>query len=282
MVTTYALSKAKIMTIIKYPRTRHIEGSRLQAGDASDDVRLCEIKDKPLIIEEKVDGANVAVSFTKSGELRLQSRGHFLSGGGRERQFSLFKSWAMAHQAVLSERLGSRFIMYGEWLFAKHTVFYDRLPHYFMEFDIYDREAGLFLSTKARRARLLGTPIMPVPVVHEGPVADMDKVLRLVKPSLYKSSDWRQSFDQAVIVSGSRPDMAERQTEDSDMAEGLYIKSEEGGIVTGRYKYVRADFVQAIVASDSHWHDRPIIQNQLADGVEIFAPRLGMKGAYDA
>ena len=46
--------------------------------------------------------------------------------------------------------------MYGEWLYAKHTVYYDALPHYFLEFDIYDKEQAIFLSTKKRK-ELLGS-----------------------------------------------------------------------------------------------------------------------------
>jgi hypothetical protein len=33
---------------------------------------------------------------------------------------------------------------------------------------------------------------------------------------------------------------------------------------------VRADFLQAILDSGSHWAERPIIQNQLAPGIDIF------------
>ncbi len=57
--------------------------------------------------------------------------------------------------------------MYGEWLYAKHTVFYDNLPHYFMEFDVLDRLTRAFLSTTARRELLTGLPVMPVPVIEE-------------------------------------------------------------------------------------------------------------------
>ncbi len=64
------------MKIYKYPRTRHIEGSRLQYGDSRDDQAFENLKGKRLIIEEKVDGANCALSF-EAGKLRLQSRGHF-------------------------------------------------------------------------------------------------------------------------------------------------------------------------------------------------------------
>ena len=39
--------------------------------------------------------------------------------------------------------------------------------------------------------------------------------------------------------------------------------------------------MQAIQAADGHWLDRPILPNGLADGIDIFAPVLGVKGAYD-
>jgi hypothetical protein len=54
--------------------------------------------------------------------------------------------------------------------------------------------------------------------------------------------------------------------------EGLYIKVEEAEIVRARYKFVRASFLTAVSQSGSHWLSRPIIPNQLAAGVDIFAP----------
>ena len=109
------------------------------------------IKNKYIVIEEKVDGANTGISFSDDGELLLQSRGHYLTGGYRERHYNLFKQWANIHQDELFNVLGNRYIMYGEWLYAKHTVYYDALPHYFLEFDIYDKENNVFLDTESRR-----------------------------------------------------------------------------------------------------------------------------------
>ncbi|MEJ6401357.1 hypothetical protein [Yoonia sp. 2307UL14-13] len=94
-------------------------------------------------------------------------------------------------------------------------------------------------------------------------------------------AELREALDKAAIASGNRADFVAKQTEDSDLAEGLYIKVEPVSAVTERYKYVRHDFLQAITASEGHWQDRPILPNQLADGVDIFAPVLGVKGAYD-
>lgn len=48
--------------------------------------------------------------------------------------------------------------------------------------------------------------------------------------------------------------------------EGLYIKWEEDGVVKGRYKLVRETFTSSILDQETHWHDRPIVQNRLVDG----------------
>lgn len=268
------------MKIFKYPRTRHIEGSRLQYGDGADDQAFADLKGQRLVVEEKVDGANCAISF-QNGALRLQSRGHFLTGGGRERHFALLKSWAACHAKAFQAVLGDRYIMYGEWLYAKHTVYYDALPHYFLEFDVLDQDTATFLSTPRRRDLLAGLPVLPVPVIKEDRFESVKALTDLVRPSLYKTSTWRDALTEAAIQSGSRMEFVEKQTEDSDLAEGLYIKQEEQGAVLDRFKYVRADFVQAILDGDSHWHERPILPNKLAAGVDIFAPTLGVKGAYD-
>ena len=145
----------RAMRIIKYPRTLHIEGSRLQPGDEDlgSATPFAHIAGRHLVVEEKMDGANSAISFDADGQLLLQSRGHYLTGGPRERHFALFKQWAGTLAGALWERLGSRYVMYGEWLYAKHTVFYDALPHYFMEFDILDRESRSGSAVSDRESR---------------------------------------------------------------------------------------------------------------------------------
>lgn len=261
--------------ILKYPRTAHLEGSRLQPGDEGQDhVPLSTLKGRHAVVEEKLDGANVGVSFTDAGELLLQSRGHYLSGGGRERQFAPFKQWASAHEARLLERLEDRYVMYGEWLHAKHSVSYDRLPHWFCEFDVYDRVDGVFLSTPRRHALLAGSPVVSVPVLHAGALPSTVKALRaFVRPSLAKSARWRESFERSVERQGLDLALAWRQTDKSALAEGLYIKIENETEVLGRCKWVRPDFVQTILDSGSHHSTRPVIPNGLAAGADIYAPQ---------
>jgi hypothetical protein len=260
--------------LYKYPRTPHVQSSRSQAGDEDlEAVGWEELAGRHLVVEEKLDGANCGVSFSE-GEPWLQSRGHFLMGGARERHFNLLKTWVSVHQTELYERLGERYTMYGEWLYARHTVFYDHLPHYLMEFDILDRQTGVFLSTPARREIWAGSPVVSVPVLHEGPLPSLVALRALVKRSLYKGPRWQEALRQSASEGESEKwgnvERAVRETDPSDEAEGLYIKVEEDGVVKGRYKWVRGSFLDVVAQSNSHWLSRPIVANRLAPGVEIF------------
>ena len=251
--------------IRKYPRTPHIEGSRLQPGDEDlSQIPFDAVRNKTLVIEEKVDGANSAVSFDAEGGLLLQSRGHYLTGGYRERHYNLMKQWANTHRDELYRILGRRYIMYGEWAYAKHTVFYDALPHYFLEFDILDRETGVFLDTPARHRMLEGTSVVSVPVLGRGKYGSMKEILKLLGTSAFVTGDQRQHLYDAAVKLGQDPEKACGETDLSGRMEGLYIKAEKNGQVTERMKYVRAAFLQCVDFSETHWIDKPIIPNQLA------------------
>jgi hypothetical protein len=255
----------------KYPRTPHLQGSRLQVGDEDlEQVPLEALVGRYVVVEEKLDGANAGISLDSAGALRLQSRGHFLGGGARERHFHLFKRWASAHAPALARLTQGGRTLYGEWLYAKHTVFYDLLPHYFLEFDVLDAD-GTFWSTARRRAWFVGAPVKSVPVLWEGSVTRPETLTRLVARSLYKSAAWKASL-AAAIAPDLDAERVGRETDPSELAEGLYLKVEEGGCVVARYKWVRASFLTAVTDSGSHWLSRPIIPNRLAPGVDLFAP----------
>lgn len=265
---------AQSLELFRYPRTPHLEGSRLQEGDhGHDHVPYRELRGLRLVVEEKLDGANTGISFSPAGELLLQSRGHYLVGGGRERQFNFIKAWAQAHAGWLLQRLEDRYVMYGETMSKKHSVFYDALPHHFFEFDVLDRRTGQFLSTAARRELLAGGPVLSVPVLYDGLApARLADLKALLRPSLAKTARWRDAFEATVRREGLDLALAWKQCDKSDLSEGLYLKVEADGQTLGRYKWVRADFVQAILASEKHHSEQPYVPNQLAPGVDLYAP----------
>lgn len=265
--------------IYKYPRTRHLEGSRKQLGDEDlKCVKYREIQGKYMVLEEKVDGANCGISFGKDGKMFLQSRGHFLNGGYGERQFDLFKLWAGCYEDRLRELLTDRYVMYGEWLYAKHTVFYDRLPHYFMEFDIFDKKEGRFFSTRRRREFLENASfIRSVRVLAEGVCETLGGIESWIGPSLFISEEPEKSLEIQCEKGGADFETALGQTDLTGIMEGIYIKVEDGDYVTDRLKFVRRSFLNTILDSESHWVNRPVVANCLADGVDLFAMQEGGK-----
>lgn len=236
----------------KYPRTPHLFGSKGTDDDKhmneADSVRF--IADPSLIVEEKLDGTNVGIHFSL-GELVLQCRGHLITEGMHP-QYDLFKQWATVKRFVLEERLGERFILFGEWVYARHSVHYRKLPHFFFEFDIFDKEQGEFIDLKRRLELLSGTGVQTVPVVHQGKIPRSD-LERLIGPSWFDSQ-----FENPVT----------RRTD--NLMEGLYLRTEANGVVTGRAKFVRPEFVEKIKQS-THWQYQQMVPNQLAEDVDIWS-----------
>src|SRR5438034_1274748 len=172
---------------IKYPRTPHLFGSK----GTDDDKHLGReeseafIADPSLIVEEKLDGTNVGIHFIASGRMVLQCRGHEITEGMHP-QYDLFKQWTSVKRPALEEMLGSRFILYGEWLYARHSLHYRKLPHYFFEFDIYDKAQGKFLDFDTRLTMVERTGIYTVPVLHRGSIAQA-QLQWLIGPSAFDS-----------------------------------------------------------------------------------------------
>ena len=86
-----------------------------------------------------------------------------------------------------------------------------------------------------------------------------------------KTAQWRDAFEATLRREGLDLPMAWKQCDKSDLSEGLYIKVEAGGQTVARYKWVRADFVQAILESDKHHSEQPYVPNLLAPGVDLYA-----------
>jgi hypothetical protein len=237
-------------------------------------VPLRRLAGRYLVIEEKMDGANAAISVAADGRLLLQSRGHVLTGGPRERHFSAFKAWAQTHVSALCAALGRRYVLYGEWLYAKHTIYYDRLPHYFLAFDVLDKDGGVFLSTERYIALLADLPIVPVRVLYAGPAEGAGPLSRLVGPSRFIGHGHLERLRHTCETMRIDASLALRETDPSVEMEGLYLKVEEHGVVQERYKFVRAGFLTTVLNAESHWLDRPIVPNGLLPGVDLYAPSL--------
>lgn len=236
----------------KYPRTPHLFGST----GTSDDQHLGEAEslrillDDSLIVEEKLDGTNVGIHFLTGGELVLQCRGHLITEGMHP-QYGLFKQWVAVKRNMLEETLGDRYILFGEWIYAKHSIHYRKAPHYFFEFDVFDKQRESFLDLERRLERIEGTGITTVPVVHHGKI-QKEQLAKLIGPSRFDSC-----FENPTT---GKPD---------NLMEGLYLRTEARGEVTARAKIVRSEFVAKVKQSE-HWQRSPMTANLLDPSASIW------------
>lgn len=219
----------------KYPRTPHLFPTAAATRD--DRVLTASQADQflqhPLYVTEKLDGANVGISFDlESGLMLLQSRGHYLVGRDHP-QFDFFKRWAYTHEDEL-RRICGLGVLYGEWLYATHAIRYAALPDYFLAFALLEGERW---ATRPELDTLLGgTRVQAVPLIAEDVTLDADEARTLAS-------------DQSAYYDGPR--------------EGIVLSVEYADLgVVSRAKLVRQDFA---CASDAHWTTRHMQKNLLAE-----------------
>lgn len=179
-----AASKAELF---KFPRTKHLFDAG-GGGVSRDDLLMDAGEEKKfysqpgrgqqqlVAIEEKVDGANLGISIDTDMNLCVQNRSHFINSK-THKQFSSLDVWLSNNSPSLFEILTpGQHVLFGEWLYAKHSIHYTRLPGYFMAFDIYDRVVGKFLSWRERNRRLEGSGIPIVKQIAEVPLSGREEV----------------------------------------------------------------------------------------------------------
>lgn len=146
-------------------------------------------------------------------------------------QWKKLSEWLAPRTETFFEHLFGRYILFGEWCYAKHTVFYDRLPDWFLGFDIYDREKGRFLSCSRRDEFFRTIRICPVPTIRCGH---------------FTLSELSELLLQSML--GDYP------------GEGIYIRYGHGGWLAQRAKLVYPAFIQSI---EQHWSGKDIEPNRL-------------------
>ncbi len=219
----------------RYPQTPHLVWL---GSSAPRDDKVLGISDAnlllrhPVTVEEKLDGANVGISVDHFGDLRFQNRGQYLQAPFTG-QFSRLNGWATQYGEALAAVLAPGLILFGEWLAARHSVEYDKLPGWFVAFDIHDAAEDAFWST-ARRNELVGAIGLPV------------------APCLLAGWTSLTHLENLVITQTSRFANVP--------VEGLIVRQDDLRLNRLRAKLVRPDFLQSI---GEHWRRHALVWNRI-------------------
>lgn len=226
----------------RFPHTPHL--AWLGQGEPRDDKVLSVDEARVLlsadvVLEEKVDGANLGFSLSAEGELRVQNRGQFLAEphGG---QFARLPQWLAMHGSgigdVLLEHADRGLMLFGEWCAARHSLDYTRLPDWFLLFDVLETTANRFWSSTRRDALAAQLELATTPWLSSG------------------------RFKLAEIT--ANVDSWPSRLRDGPL-EGIVVRRESVQWCESRAKLVRANFTQAI---GEHWRSRRLEWNRLATG----------------
>lgn len=225
-----------VKPFFRFPHTPHI--AWLGHGVPRDDKVLAAAEARAfltgdVVIEEKLDGANLGISVDAEGSLLLQNRSHYLQRPFAG-QFARLEPWLAEHQDRLFDALEPHIIVFGEWCAARHSLGYEKLPDWWVLFDVYDRQDGRFWSVTRRNEWAMTAGVACVTEVFRGRA----------------SLSWIQSSLQTT-------ESAYR----SGPPEGFVVRKEDANWLISRAKLVQRDFTQNIGA---HWSRQALHWNRLA------------------
>lgn len=141
-----------------------------------------------IVIQEKIDGSNASIRYDEeSGTLKAFSRRLELNS---ENTLNGFWDYVQSLNTIaFKEVLGSRYIVFGEWMGAKHAIKYpEDVYGKFWMFDVWDTQTEQYLpyeETCAFYGRLIacgnkGKKFNFVPVFYIGKFESWEKAMELV------------------------------------------------------------------------------------------------------
>jgi hypothetical protein len=217
----------------KFPSTPHLAtlpGVDVRGDKVMTELERVEFLRHELTVEEKMDGANLGISFDTEGNIRAWNRGAYLQLPGTG-QWKKLGEWLEIRTDVLFEHLAGRYILFGEWCYARHSIFYDNLPDWFLAFDIYDRETRCFLSVTNRDRLMEKMSLIKVPRIACG---------------YFFFTELKKFLSKSAF--SDKP------------AEGIYLRLDQGDRLEKRAKLVRPTFIQTIA---EHWSRSTVTPNRL-------------------
>lgn len=202
----------------KYPRTPHLPWSRPN----KDDGQLADVSqfaEMAVVVTEKLDGENTTMGSDYVHARSLDSRHHES------------RAWVKGLHATIASRIPAGWRLCGENMYAKHSIFYDKLDSYFYLFSVWNADNNcLSWDDTETFASELG----------------------LVVPRVLFRGVWDEKAIKALV-----------DTIDTKTCEG-YVVRDSGGFAHAEFaahaaKWVRLGHVQ----TDEHWMARSVVPNQL-------------------
>lgn len=204
----------------RYPRTLHFPFSRSRTDDDKVLTSVAHFHGREVVVTMKMDGENTSLYRDGYHARSLDSRHH------------PSRDWVKAFHAGFAHDIPEGWRVCGENLYARHSLFYDALPSYFLGFSVWnDQNIALGWDETLEFFQLLG--VTPVPLLYRG-VFD-EALLRKL------AADMDTSKNEGFVARLAGP-----------------IRYQD--FARSAAKWVRAAHVQ----TDEHWMQAAVVANKLA------------------
>lgn len=213
----------------KYPRTYHFDFSAGAINDDKISASIDGVIGVPIVLTEKVDGSNTS----------LEADGCFARTHSGPPSHASFDGLKALHGAV-KWKIPQGIQLFGEWVFARHSIEYSALPGYFLLFNVRDLRNNLWLSWEDVKTWAKEIEVPTVPVLFQGTMGSEAELKELVLSFMKQPS----------CCGGAREGVVARvatKFDDNDFSR--YVA-----------KYVRANHVDP---TNDHWLHKEIIKNGL-------------------
>lgn len=213
-----------------YGHIQHLPGSRMGPGDHrihEGQARIATVKTRDrhdeVIVQEKLDGTNVAVALENGIIIPMQRKGYAAISSPYE-QHRLFAGWVFANECRFRAALCEGERLCGEWLAQAHGTRY-ALPHEpFVAFDLMrGSERAPFGAT--RRAAIGNGFVMPR-LIHRGGAFAVEAALEAIKTSGHGAIDPVEGAVWRVYRKGMFDFIAKYVRQDK--RDGIYLPGVEG------------------------------------------------------
>lgn len=214
---------------LKYNRTPHLFWSPGKGSDDKVAASVDSLLNRQIVLTEKIDGSNVCLEKDA-----CFARTH--SGPPTHESFDLFK----ALHASVKHKIPNDVQIFGEWVFALHSISYNKLPGYFLAFAVRDTANNTWQSWEDVELYASEINVPTVPVLWRG-IIKTAKELEALTVNLAAAKS---------ICGGEREGVVVR------IADGFADKD----FAASAQKMVRAGHVQ----TTTHWKEQKIVRNKLA------------------
>lgn len=208
-------------TSFKYGRTFHLPWSK---GFTSDDKVLKSVEHfsgKEVVITQKMDGENTSLYNDHYHARSVDSKNH------------PSRIWLKMWHPTIKDNIPTGYRVCGEYLYAKHSLYYTELESYFMGFSMWNGETCLSWDETMQWFELI--PIVPVKVYYRGLWDNICDEL----PSIRWENERETPYEGYVVRLAG-------EFKHEDFSQSVA-------------KWVRANHVQ----TDEHWMNQEVIPNLL-------------------